>query len=82
MVLLSMSLSSNYERMVGEFKLENDEGDNIRIDVFEEKALLYGDEVQLSVAVNRKDCEKCKVYVVLSGDINIKEEATVVSQLK
>jgi hypothetical protein len=32
------------------------------------------------VAVNRKDCEKCKVYVVLSGDI--KKEATVVASLK
>lgn len=40
-----MKLTSSYERMVGEFKLENDEGDKIKIDVFEEKALLYGDEV-------------------------------------
>lgn len=33
-----MQLSGKYSRMVGEFKLEDDESDKIKIDVFEEKA--------------------------------------------
>ncbi|CAK85907.1 unnamed protein product (macronuclear) [Paramecium tetraurelia] len=79
--VISMQLPSKYSRMVGEFKLEDDESDKIKIDVFEEKARLYGDEVQLTVAVNRKDCEKCKLLAVLSGDLNLKEEATINGQL-
>ncbi|CAK74410.1 unnamed protein product (macronuclear) [Paramecium tetraurelia] len=79
--VISMQLPSKYSRMVGEFKLEDDESDKINIEVFEEKAKLYGDEVQLTVAVNRKDCEKCKLLAVLSGDLNLKEEATINGQL-
>lgn len=40
-----MQLPGKYNRMVGEFKLEDDETDKIKIEVFEEKAKLYGDEV-------------------------------------
>ncbi|CAD8183191.1 unnamed protein product [Paramecium pentaurelia] len=79
--VISMQLPGKYSRMVGEFKLEDDETDKIKIEVFEEKAKLYGDEVQLTVAINKKDCEKCKLLAVLSGDLNIKEEATVNGQL-
>lgn len=31
--------------MVGEFKLQDDEFDKIKIEVFDNKTLLYGDEV-------------------------------------
>ena len=33
-----MNLPKTYIRMVGEFKLEDDESDKIKLDVFEEKA--------------------------------------------
>ncbi|CAD8181104.1 unnamed protein product [Paramecium octaurelia] len=79
--VISMQLPIKYSRMVGEFKLEDDESDKIKIDIFEENARLYGDEVQLTVAVNRKDCEKCKLLAVLSGNLNLKEEATINGQL-
>lgn len=40
-----MHLTETYNRMVGEFKLKDDEIDKIKIDIFEEKAKLYGDKV-------------------------------------
>ena len=33
-----MHLTGEYSRMVGQFKLEDDESDKIKIDVLEEKA--------------------------------------------
>ncbi|CAD8069001.1 unnamed protein product [Paramecium primaurelia] len=80
-LIVQIMLPSQYDRLVGEFKLLDDESDKIKIEVFDDRAKLYGDEVQLSVALSSKDCEKCKVLVVLSGDLNFKEETTISSQL-
>ncbi|CAD8166990.1 unnamed protein product [Paramecium octaurelia] len=79
--IVQIMLPSQYDRLVGEFKLLDDESDKIKIEVYDERAKLYGDKVQISVALSSKDCEKCKVFVVLSGDLNFKEETTISSQL-
>ncbi|CAD8070805.1 unnamed protein product [Paramecium primaurelia] len=80
-LIVQMDLPSQYDRLVGEFKLLDDESDKIKIEVFDDRAKLYGDEVQLLVALSSKDCEKCKVLVVLSGDLNLKQETIISSQL-
>ncbi|CAD8170600.1 unnamed protein product [Paramecium pentaurelia] len=80
-LIVQIDLPSQFDRLVGEFKLLDDESDKIKIEVFDDRAKLYGDEVQLLVALSSKDCEKCKVLVVLSGDLNLKQETIISSQL-
>lgn len=40
-----MQLPGKYNRMVGEFRLEDDETEKIKIDIFDKNVKLYGDEV-------------------------------------
>lgn len=40
-----MDLTGDYNRIIGEFKLVDGESNKIKIEVFEEKAKFYGDEV-------------------------------------
>ncbi|CAD8086713.1 unnamed protein product [Paramecium sonneborni] len=79
--IIQIALPSQCDRLVAEFKLLDDESDKIKIQVFDDKVKLYQDKVQSSVALNNQDCKKCKVLIVLIGDLNFQEETTISGQL-